>query len=104
MIKEKENTMDTTAGTIKPRMTPIPATPAFEGVVAGPGNVQFNAIVADEGLQSNTCVKPEQNSRVVEPLVDLLIFKEYADVAVARKEWNCRCRDDMAPLIKTSKE
>lgn len=56
--------MDTTAGTMKPRMTPIPATPAFEGVVAGPGNVQFNAIVADAGLKSNARAKPGQDFKV----------------------------------------
>lgn len=61
--------MDTTAGTMKPRMTPIPATPAFEGVVAGPGNVQFNAMVAGEGLNSNARANQGQDLRLIDPLV-----------------------------------
>lgn len=53
MINENDNTMLTAAGTMKPRMTPMPATPALDGVSAGPGNVQFAVMATDKQSERN---------------------------------------------------
>lgn len=63
MMSEKDKTIETTAGTMKPRMTPIPATPALEGAVAGPGSVQFSAMATREIQKNAASIQIQRDAR-----------------------------------------